>query len=337
MVSRSRLSLACASLCLATFASAQPVIDPAPLASFGGQDWSGLTLNRDTDSDIKRKFKTEKGAVRPEGLKLVAEKGSTIRVDPLLDGRGGKAVMRAIRVEYKGRGPSIFDLTDAWDERPVEMYQRGRTEDWHLEFFETRGVIAVVLQNETHPSVFILCDPDRLAVVQRQFTNERTRIERPRDPGEGWDRTVRFSNANVNVDLDGSRPERMGRRWMDDFTDSVREEARYYKGDTLRSGGGSGSMTINVTSGRFRDDTATFKVNLSLYTKTPYGDLTRFSDESRTIESSHRARGVDLVRAALREMDDNIRRTVRAFGPEPVEASRMRAMDLIYKAASGSD
>jgi hypothetical protein len=254
----------------------------------------------------------------------------------LLDGRGGKAVMRAIRVEYKGRGPSLFDLTDAWDERPVEMYQRGRTEDWHMEFFEKKGVAAIVMGKETHPSVFILCGPDRLAVVQRQFTDEQTRIERPRDPGEGWDRTVRYGGANVNVDLDGNRPDWMNRRWIDELSDSIRDEARYFKGDVLRQGN-NGSLSIRVTSNHDRDDRGNFKVSLTLSSKTPYGDIFKLSDESRTIEGSQRGRIMDLVRSALRELDESLRRQVRDYGPEPVEASRMRMLDVVYKSASGAD
>jgi hypothetical protein len=315
---------------------AQPILDPAPLSSFDGHSWSGLSVDKDRDSDLKKRFKTEKGAVRPEALKFVPERGGTVRVDALLDGRGGNAIMRAIRVEYKGRGPSLIDLADAWDERPVEMYQRGRTEDWHIEVFEKKGVIAVVMGNGAYPSVFVLANPDRIAVVQRQFVDGPTPVELPRDPGAGWDRLVRYSNVSLNLDVDASRPDWMNNRWMDDLRDSLRDEARNFRGDTLRSGGGSGSLNVNVTTGRFKDESTSFKVSLSLFTKTPYGDLTRFSDESRTIDYSHRARAVDLLRAALREMDSIVRAQVRNYGPEPVEAARNRAMDALYKAASGA-
>ena len=189
-----------------------------------------------TDSEIKRKFRVEKGAVRPEALKFVMEKGGTTRVDALLDGRGGNAVMRAIRVQFLGRDPNLMQLTDDWDERPEMFYQKGRTEDWHLEVFEKRGVIAVVLGPEMKSNVdfFLLMDPDRVPIVTRQFSDRPTRIERPADPGEGWDGVVSYRWITANVSVDNPRPDWLNNRWVDSLEDSLKDEAKFYRGRAVK-------------------------------------------------------------------------------------------------------
>jgi hypothetical protein len=66
------------------------VFSPAPLDTFRAGSFSGIRIGTDRDKDIKQKFKTEKGAIRPEALKLVADRPRDYRVDALLDGRGGR-------------------------------------------------------------------------------------------------------------------------------------------------------------------------------------------------------------------------------------------------------
>jgi hypothetical protein len=334
---RAVVFFACLSL-LCCVSAAQSFLQTESMRDFDGREWSGIRLGRMNDSDIKKRFKVEKGAIRPEALKFVMEKGSTVRVDALLDGRGGKAVVRALRVEYLGRDPYLMQLVDDWDERPEMFYQKGRTEDWHLEVFEKRGVIAVVLGPEMRSNVdcFILMDPDRVGVVTRQFVERPTRIEPPRDPGEGWDRKVSFNWVTANASASGNRPDWMSNRWIDDLESALKDEAKFYRGSMLRGNGDKGSLSIRVSGSQFRDSSGRWSVNLSLNTSTPYGDLTAFSDDSRTISGNSRGRIVDLLRSALDEMDSNVRRQAREFGPEPKDAARKRAMELIYKAASDS-
>ncbi|CAN5341238.1 hypothetical protein BH11ARM1_BH11ARM1_14520 [soil metagenome] len=322
----------------AAYSSAQSFIDPQAISTFDGSSWSGLTLKRDTDSDIKKLFKTERGAVRPEALKFVADKGAVVRVDALLDGRGGKAVMRAIRVEYLGKEPSVMDMTDAFDEQPQAYYQTDRTEDWHLEAFPDHGVIAAVFGSGTGKNVicYILTSPERVGVVTRQFSSKETRVQPPHDPGEDWNRIVNLGSVYADIDLDNSRPEYMNGRWKDDLKESLLDEARNYRGRAIRGGGNNGMLNIRLTADRFRDDSAQFRIALSLSGKTPYGDISKFANQSLTIERSHRSRSVTLLRDALDDLDSDVMRQLKSFGPEPIEAARGRAMQEIYKLASAS-
>lgn len=331
--------LACvAAVAVMGLASAQSILNPESLREFDGHEWSGLRLGRMTDSEIKKRFKTEKGAIRPEALKFVMEKGGTTRVDALLDGRGGSAVMRAIRVEFLGRDPNLMQLTDDWDERPEMYYQKGRTEDWHLEVFENRGVIAVVLGPEMRSNVecFILMDPNRVPIVTRQFADRPTPIERPRDPGEGWDGIVSYRFINVNATVDRDRPDWINNRWIDTLEDSLKDEAKFYRGRQVRGNQSDGTLSVRVDGDSYRNGSSKYTVNLTLFTKTPYGDLTAFANESRSIEGNSRSRIVDLLDRALDELDSNVGRQMKNYGPEPKDAARKRAMESVYKLAADS-
>lgn len=332
------LSVLAVLLGLAAVVPAQTIFNPGPLRDFDGREWCGLTLNHMTDSQIKRRFRTEKGAVVPEALKMVAEKGETTRVDALLDGRGDKAVMRAIRVEYLGRPPSLMQLTDDWDERPVEYWKKGRTENWHLEVFEQRGVIAVMLGPTLTSRIdcFLLMDPDRVPVVTRGFSETETRIERPRDPGEGRNQVVSYGFVNANFDPSGDRPDWMDRRYCGEIERAMEAEARRYRGKFLRAGAGSGSLTIRLTASGFRGESARFMLVAVLGAATPYGSLNLSSQVSREISGGHRARSVDLLDDALDELDRDIRGEIARFGPEEPDAERKRTIKALYQLASDS-
>ena len=66
--------------------------DGSAFERFNGNEWNGLTLNTTTTADIKKQYRTSKGAARPEAMVLPQDRSSKVNVQTLTDGRGGVEV-----------------------------------------------------------------------------------------------------------------------------------------------------------------------------------------------------------------------------------------------------
>lgn len=319
-------------LCLTT----SPVADrlePKSLASFDGKSWSGLTLGALTDGDIKKQFQTEKGAIRPEALKLVTTKDSGVRVDALLDGRGDKAVMRAIRVEYDVP-PTISSLTADLGEEPVPMYTRDRNEDWRVLAFVTKGVLAIDLGGRVDS--FILCAPDQVGIALRDFGDRQSPVTEVQDPGRGWDRIIRFADTDSSVTIGSNKPSWMDSDWRRRIGRRLENEAESIRESYLRYGSsGAGEVSIRVSTERFSDGgEANFTVALSLTANTPYGRFTQSSSRSKKFRDNYERRIMDLFDDAVDELGSNVRYAVQKLGPPPRDLARKTALERVLEGAS---
>src|SRR5947209_19762887 len=98
---RSRISARLFVITLAMFAAvqaasrahSQEIFKADPIESFDGKTWSGLTIGESTTDVIKKRFKTSKGAVRPEAMLLPQPEKAPIRIDVLMHGRGGGSIL----------------------------------------------------------------------------------------------------------------------------------------------------------------------------------------------------------------------------------------------------
>lgn len=308
-------------------------LDPQPLTSFDGKSWSGLTLGSHTDKDIKKLFQTDKGAVRPEALKLLTVKDSGVRVDALLDGRGEKAVMRAIRLEYDV--PVALDkLTDDLGSQPTSLYMPERYEDWRVLSFEDRGVVAVEMNGRI--TTFFLCAPSQVGYALKDFTTKENRISIPRDPGEGWDRIVRFSDTDSTVTIGSDKPDWMDSDWRRRLGRRLENEAESVRESSLRyTSSANGSLSIRLSSERFnKDGEANFTVNVSLSTTTPYGRFSQSASRSRKLGESFDRKLVDLFEDAVQELGQDVRYAVQKLGPPAKESFRASALDRLMANAT---
>lgn len=314
----------------------QPRLIPAPIESFDGKTWSGLKLGEMADKDLKKAFQTDRGAVRPEALLIATEKDSKIRVDALLDGRGDKALMQAIRVEYKDRAPNLSDLAKAWGEEPQPLYAINRTENWHVEIFPRHGVIVEAIgEGDVDATVFILTTPERARLAVREFDREPTRIVAPRDPGKDWERVATFRRASASVTLGDNKPNSFDKRWRDDLSSRLEDQAEDFRRGRLRYDRYSdGSLSIAVSSTKWKDTDTTFTVNVSLSLQTPYGYLSQSGSATRRMDSSHRRRVQDLLDDAMRELEYTVDRAMRKYGPDAIDKHRKDAVMAMYKTAT---
>ncbi|MBN9502380.1 MAG: hypothetical protein BGO01_12955 [Armatimonadetes bacterium 55-13] len=310
-------------------------LHPEPLDSFNGGGWSGLRLGRMTDKDLKKAFETDRGAVRPEAL-VVKTDDKDVRVDALLDGRGDSATMQAIRIEYKSGAPKMDALQESWGEEPVEYWAADRTEDWKMFAFRKRGVIAVTEDGSPRPQVFILTDPDRLEDALYSMETSETDIVPPRDPGKDWDRVIRYRDVTASVSLDSSKPSSFDKDWRDNLKRRFEDQGEDYRRGGLRYDryGGNGSLTISMSSTKWKDNETTFNIDVRVSCNTPYGYFTQSGSASRRLSSDHRRRAQDLMDDAMRNLGRAVDSAVDRLGPDPISKHRKDTLDKIYAKAS---
>lgn len=308
-------------------------LNPQPLATFDGKAWSGLTLGSLTDGDIKKLYQTDKGAVRPEALKLLTVKDSGVRVDALLDGRGDKAVMRAIRLEYD-TPLDIETVVRDLGEDPVALYLPERNEDWRILAFVDRGILAVDLNGRF--DTFFLCAPGQVGTALRDFSDRQSSVTAPVDPGRSWDRIVRFSDSDATVSLGSSRPDWMNTDWrrrlerrLENAAEAVREASLRYTSSA------NGRLTIRATSDRFNSSgEANFTVTVSVSAATPYGKLDKSASRSRKLGESYERKIIDLLEDAVEELSRDLQYAIQRLGPPPKEQSRRTALDRLMDGAT---
>lgn len=327
-------SILLASVILASPTAIEPErLNPQPISTFDGKVWTGLPLNGITDGEIKKKYRTEKGAVRPEALKIITTSESGVRVDALLDGRGDKAVMQAIRVGYD-RSVDIEKLSEELHEKPVRLFTRERHEDWWVEAFVDHGVIALVIEGQC--DTFFLTSPDRTGMALRDFGDRQSSVTDPPDPGANWDRVLRFGYTSASVTVGSSKPDeldadgrrRIGNR-LKNLAESLREPSLRY------SSSSSDRLSISVSSDKFdKDGEANFTVSVGISANTPYGQLDETASRSRKIRGNYDRRLADLMEDAFYDLARDVRNKVQRLGPPPRDASRKRFVDRLMDAAT---
>lgn len=318
-----------------------PALETRPLVEFKNGAWAGIVLGQDTDSSIKQRFKGGKGAVRPEGLLIPTDSALGIRVDALMDGRGGKAKVQAIRVEYDRNAPTLPELQEALGEEAVPGYQAGRWEDWILAFFPKSGIVGVVA-GETRreaPRVWFLASPDRVARAMMRFDKEPTEVVEVPDPGEDWDRILEFGELDVKVDQSRSDkvPVELDAGGRQRIADAIEDE--YFRRRRLPMAYNRlsrGEVNFSVTIGRFNDrDHANVTISASLQTRSPYGPLSASDSLTVTIKDNYRRRVLDAAMDLVDRLDRQVADKVSKLGPPPIEQKRRDALNTLMDDLTG--
>lgn len=143
---------------------AQEFIKPDPIEQFDGKTWGGLTIGQSTTDDIKRMYKTSRGAIRPEAMLLPQPEPSKVRIDVLMHGRGGTSTLQGFRIAYADGAPTLRDLSDSLKTEPQMFYPQRRFDEQQLAAFPERGVIAFLAGSGrlARIEVILLCSPGRM-------------------------------------------------------------------------------------------------------------------------------------------------------------------------------
>ncbi len=316
-------------------------LQPAPLWGFNGRAWSGLRIGEQTDADLKKQFGAGKGAIRPEALQIPTGDDG-IRVDALLDGRGGKAKLAAIRVKYERvRPPSGKELTETLGEEPEWYWHRQRASSWSMGIWPKSGIVVVGEEDggDFRPDFFLLVPPTALWAMSQDYRREQTDLIDVPDPGRDWDRTFYFSSVSTSVTATGKTPPDCGpqdrkrmEEWADDELHRLRNSVLHY--DSRARGSLSLSANWNNFNGKGEG-----KVNVSITYSgpTPYGQVS-FSDTStRTIRSGFRREFENEVSDVIDELIREGRRKADSLHPPTREEWYAWQMRLLYDKATGTN
>ncbi len=305
---------------------------PPPLWTFDGLSWGGVKLNVHKDGDIKKLFGGGKGGIRPEALRLTSSDPS-IRVDALMDARGSKAVVRALRVEYAVNPPSVQEAAEKLGIEPVYFYQPERWENWCIAAFPGRGTCALILDGKAW--VWLLGSDHLMESSLRVFSREETQVvERP-DPGANWDRVVTYESVRVSIQQSKTPrvPDELDSRARRRLESDVEAKMlRVVRGPALYGMGGGGSFTVDVTVGGFNDKGESMvQFSSSLNASTPYGPLTVSQSHSLKMRDSYRRRVADGADHLLRITLSEAAKRIEALGPPALNSKRMDAHETLME------
>lgn len=308
-----------------------------PLSTFDGKSWSGIELDRMTDADIKKTFETSKRAVRPEAL-LMSTGLDGVRVDVLMDGRGAKAVARAIRVEYD-RPPKLSSIQSELGIEPKRLYQPNRNENWHLSVFDTKGIIAVCFGEGDLESAasFFLVPPNAVNSVVREFTEEVSEVVPVFDPGRDWDRIPTFGQIYSDAHFDDPKiPNELAGSYASRLQDDMDSEARSIRRPIRYERGAASKVTIKLNVGRFNEKwEATAEASISTTIETPYGRFPVSGSYSQKIQNDYRKRIWRVFDQAFENFTNEVERKIRSLGPPPVDQARKSAIERLMDLATG--
>jgi len=309
-----------------------PAFSPPPLWEHDGKSWGGIKLGVHKDGDIKRLFGGGKGGIRPESLRIPSSDPS-VRVDALLDARGAKAVVRAVRLEFSANPPTLEEASEKLGVQATLLYQPDRWEDWSIAAFPGKGICTLLLEGKAW--VWLLGDPDLMDRSLRVFSNEVTDVvERP-DPGANWDRIVTYESVRVRVqqsktsrvpdDLDSR-----GRRRLE--SDIEAKMLRVVRGAALYGMGGGGSFVVDVTIGAFNDKgESQVQFSAFLAADTPYGPLSVTKSHSLRMQDDYRRRLSDGADHLLRLTLSEAAAKIDSLGPPPMNSKRMAAQEALME------
>lgn len=180
---------------------AQDMFPVGDIATFDGKSWGGLNLGQSSTAEIKKAFKTSKGAIRPEAMLLPQPASSTVRVDVLTNGRGETSLLSGFRIAYSDAGPDIKALAAALKLEPEIWYPQERYDDWYAAAFPERGIVVFVEGSgrTERASLVLLCSPFHVRDVVSDCVKQPTPPLDIRDTFPDSKRVVEIGLVNVFV------------------------------------------------------------------------------------------------------------------------------------------
>lgn len=321
----SRLSKLMIAILLAANLLAPKALVPEPIETFIGSAWSGIRIGATSDADIKRTFGTEKGAIRPEALNVKVIEGTPFRVDALLNGRGDKAKVTAIRLGYPEPGPVLEDYLKPLGQPSIPYFVTGRIENWQLDVIETRGIAMFSLDGRVRAT--LLLPPAKLDALTNGLTMAPTDVE-VYDP-KFTDQELLVEYGDIDVNLTSSKVNFRSKHDIErDIEDELTRRSRAKYLDYDRRGDATLDAQVDI---RYDDrrQTLTIEVRLSVDGKNILGrvsasgsDSVRYAKvmEAPRIETSMQI--LDVLEDARDELEENFDAAVRKQRPPTKEEIR---------------
>jgi hypothetical protein len=296
-----------------------------------GKSLGGIIFGEDTDGTLKRRFRTDRGAIRPEGLVLAQSQDKGLKVDALLAGRGKDAPVIGIRLQFLRFAPTRETFEKELGGETETFFARNRYSDWAVLTNEEKGIAAFAVRerNDTVMESLVFTTPARIRELTRGLSSGAGDIGDLQREFDRLDRTVKVRSTSVTMTAKNiTTPDRNR-----ESRDLERYADRQFESRVLRYGG-DGSISISISL-----DFDKVSVSASLNAKNEAGTVSASASKSgRFREANDIAyydRGViqNLVEGVLDELSDNAERAVENQRPQTESEERNKAvLDLINRA-----
>ncbi len=320
-------------ICLATTmaianASASPKqFEWQNLNGFEGESYRGLVFDDSSDSFIKKVFASDKGAYRPEGFLLKSIDPNIERVEILLNGRGSKATLTAIRISPSSSFTiDIEDLQNQLGTKAIEFYDENRFSDWGIAKFPDKGVLASFEYTLSESTRYrrvtsIILTTARRASVRDGLLSEPTPIDSLERHLERLDRRISVSDIALNISSVKLRNLRSHDELDLQYIAQRELSERFFVSDR---NGGDINVSVNI------DKKGNVNVNASLNSYNEIGKVSISSSDSCRLKCDEdgyvyysQSRVEDTVEAAIHGLSSSADYTIR-HQKLPTERSKMR-------------
>ena len=318
-----------------------------------GSAFAGLTIGKSTDGEAKKRFATEKGAIRPEALRFTKAATNDPTIHALLDGRGAKAVIQGFWLDYWSKAISESDFVTQSHQEPETRFMSTRHEDWKWLHWPEKGVAAVLLNGWVVG--VLLADPNRIRRQLQYLSITLTPVVAVPDPGANWDRVATFGSVDVDEDRGPYRSGfTYGSNSIPDYTRRCVTSIGPYKSFRhIQDSEGEVKVTVSVRevteeveeedpkTKRKRKRTEFCYANISVTAKaiipSPYGWIQRTGEASCRQSSRSYERSVyETIDEAIENMRDRIVYAAKNAAPPSRESFRTANVDqLLYTTTLG--
>ncbi len=321
---------------------AQETFKTDEISRFDGKTWGGLTLGESSTADIKRLFKTSKGAVRPEAMLLPQPDNAPVRVDVLMNGRGAKSVLNGFRLAYTEGGVDLKVLADTLKIEPETWYPREHFDDWRIVAFPERGIVTFVEGSGRveRVALVLLCAPFHVKDAVGECEHQPAPPRNIRDVFPDDKRVVGIGQVQVSINCDKTikmdKPDDVA-RGLEDHIRRLRTPREI----DIRSGG-TGRLTVKLDLAySAKDNKATVTANADMQGTTLLGRVAAAGQSADTYREDNPApvwsgpaklehTFYDALDKAWAQMADKVRRQ-----PLPTPAAlRVRAWDAMIDLAT---
>lgn len=272
---------------LAPLAKSQAEFTVPPLNEADGKSFGGIALGISTDESVKKQFKTSKGAVRPEALKLETAGNSPYRVNVLLDGRGKTAKAIGVRVDIKNEDLVWTTFSESCGEGWLIGHFETRYSDWGVAIHPTRGIIAVVHELSSNtPVVAHLIYTTEKCVLEfgKRLSKDVAPVQKYNDPYKSLDFLAEITRVDCTVNAKGVT--------LDDKDDvsydiEKRTERMIDREPYINISGRANAILYVTASVDYSNSKGgEMRVSMSLSATTPYGNVSVSGNGSETLRKN---------------------------------------------------
>jgi hypothetical protein len=303
-----------------------PPFTPDPIERYDGTRWSGITLGRTRQDEVRKQFKSGRGDYDP-AVELVPERPLPYKISVLFATRRKEATAEAVVLKWKEEraGTLLSELVRALGEREAEeRFTEGRYEDWRYVLYPERGILLFAIQDRV--PLILMGQPERLTRLLRNLPTRATRIINYRDPREDQPKRATYGDYEVRLDMKGMEVENRDRERRNierDLRDPYESGGRL----TYRPGD-SGAYRVTITGRYSKDKGGSVEAYVSITAGGPFGEVSASNTESERIErgrdrvyleDTRYERTLNLARRkAERELISKLERQ----GPPPISDQR---------------